>query len=434
MGAFRRGLVWAFRRIIGVYFREIEVLGEAPPKGTRGRVFVSNHVNGIVDPILVLTAAPCDISPVAKSTLWKVPGLRTLLEAVDAVQIVRRVDDPTKQGGSNDAVFDRIASWLTGGGNILIFPEGTSHNEPHLQELKTGAARMLLRASEAAEAEGAAAASLTFQSIALEFDARESFRSRVLLIYGPVRGVADFPARGDAFITAVTEKIREDLSELLVEGATWDERRLIARVAEMLAHDAGDPTLAGWNAIGRQVEAARHMLSADPQTVEAIRAAVDAYHRKLDDLGLEDADIAGPRPRAAVSLLRKLYLLSTLPFAAAGYVLYSIPYGVVMGIAARVKSGDEMSTIKLGAGLVLYPMWCILIVLTSLLVAPRPWGFVLAALALVSPFAAVSWRDATPEVRRSLRALFRGARLDEARAARAAATARIGATQARLGL
>ena len=69
MGAFRRGLVWAFRRIIGVYFREIEVLGEAPPKGTRSRVFVSNHVNGIVDPILVLTAAPCDISPVAKSTL-----------------------------------------------------------------------------------------------------------------------------------------------------------------------------------------------------------------------------------------------------------------------------------------------------------------------------------------------------------------------------
>ena len=30
--------------------------------------------------------------------------------------------------------------------------------------------------------------------------------------------VLDFPARGDAFITAVTEKIREDLSELLVEG------------------------------------------------------------------------------------------------------------------------------------------------------------------------------------------------------------------------
>jgi glycerol-3-phosphate O-acyltransferase/dihydroxyacetone phosphate acyltransferase len=431
VSAFRRGLVWTFRRIIGVYFREIEVLGEAPSKGTGGRLFVSNHVNGIVDPILVLTIAPCDISPVGKATLWKVPGLRFLLDAVQAVQIVRRVDDPTKQGGSNDAVFDRIAAWLDGGGNILIFPEGTSHSQPHLVELKTGAARMLLRASEAAPKGGGA--DLTFQAVALEFDAREKFRSRALLVYGPVRRVRDFDERGDAFIAAVTEKIREDLSELLVEGATWDERRLIAHVAEMLAHDAGDPTLAGWNAIGRQVEAARRTLAGDPGMVETIRSAVDRYYRKLDDLGLEDADIAGPRPRASASLLRKLYLVSTLPFAATGYIAYAIPYWIVAVIAGRVKSRDETSTIKLGAGLVLHPLWAAALVAASLLLAPRPWSFGLAALALISPFAAVSWLDATPDLRRSVRALFRGARLDEARSARAAAMEKIKAVQERLG-
>src|SRR5262249_3118981 len=97
----RAALTRLFRRIIGVYFPEIEVLGEAPAKDVRGRLFVSNHVNAIVDPILIFTTAPCDISPIAKSTLWKVPGLRWLLGVVDAVQIVRRVDDPSKQSGSN---------------------------------------------------------------------------------------------------------------------------------------------------------------------------------------------------------------------------------------------------------------------------------------------------------------------------------------------
>jgi glycerol-3-phosphate O-acyltransferase / dihydroxyacetone phosphate acyltransferase len=429
MGAIRRGLAWTFRHVTGIYFREIEVIGEAPPASTRGRLFVANHVNAIVDPILVLTIAPCEISPVAKSTLWKVPGLRWLLDQVDAVQIVRRADDPTKQGGSNDAVFDRIADWLNGGGNILIFPEGMSHNEPHLVELKTGAARMLLRATEAGAPER-----LTFQAVALEFDDREKFRSRALLIYGPVRSAADFPERGDAFVAAVTARIREDLSELLVEGATWDERRLIARVAQMLAHDAGDPTLAGWNAIGRQVEAARRMLAGDAGAVEVIRAKVDAYHRKLDELGLTDADIAGPRPRAVASLLRKVYLVSTLPFAAIGYILYFTPYWAIVYIAGRVKSGDETSTIKLGAGLVLYPVWAAVLVAVSLFLAPPPWSFVAAGLALVSPFAAVSWRDATPHVRRSLRALFRGSQLDEARVLRAAAMERIKAAQVTLGL
>src|SRR4051812_13038535 len=95
-GLVRRGLVWAFRGIIGVYFRAIETAGTAPSADTGGRIFVSNHFNALVDPILVLTHAPCAISPIAKSTLWKTPGLRWLLDAVDAVPIVRRRDDPTK--------------------------------------------------------------------------------------------------------------------------------------------------------------------------------------------------------------------------------------------------------------------------------------------------------------------------------------------------
>src|SRR6476620_3656499 len=114
-GLFRRGLIWTFRRIIGTYFRAIETAGNTPAVDTGGRLFVANHVNALIDPILVLTAAPCAISPVAKSTLWKIPGLRWLLDAADAVPIVRRRDDPTKASGGNDEVFDKIAAWLAGG-------------------------------------------------------------------------------------------------------------------------------------------------------------------------------------------------------------------------------------------------------------------------------------------------------------------------------
>src|SRR3954464_7643481 len=122
----RAMLRWIFRRIVGIYFRDVEVTGEVPAKDTGGRLFAANHVNGLVDPILVLTQAPCAISPVAKSTLWKIPGLKWLLDAADAVPIVRRRDDPNKSEKDNEAVFERVASHLSGGGNILIFPEGTS--------------------------------------------------------------------------------------------------------------------------------------------------------------------------------------------------------------------------------------------------------------------------------------------------------------------
>src|SRR5678815_524852 len=140
-------LVSTFRRLMRLYFREVERVGEPPGPETRGRVIVSNHTNALIDPILVLTDAACEISPVAKSTLWNVPGLKWFLDRAGAVPIARRKDDPTKDASANAGVFDKVAQHLSRGGNILIFPEGTSHSEPHLAPLRTGAARMLLALS-----------------------------------------------------------------------------------------------------------------------------------------------------------------------------------------------------------------------------------------------------------------------------------------------
>src|SRR5882672_3396433 len=133
----RGALVATFRGLMRLYFRDIERVGVPPGADVRGRVFVSNHTNALIDPILVLTDAACEISPVAKSTLWSIPGLRWLLDRAGAVPIVRRKDTPDKAASKNDEVFDKIAAHLCGGGNVLIFPEGTSHSEPQLAPLRT---------------------------------------------------------------------------------------------------------------------------------------------------------------------------------------------------------------------------------------------------------------------------------------------------------
>jgi 1-acyl-sn-glycerol-3-phosphate acyltransferase len=416
-GLFRRGLIWTFRRVVGIYFRAIETAGNTPDAATGGRLFVANHVNALVDPILVLTAAPCPISPVAKSTLWKIPGLRWLLEAADAVPIVRRRDDPTKQSGGNEEVFDRIAAWLAGGQNILIFPEGTSHSEPHLIAVKSGAARMIARAKECG------GRGLTLQAVALEFDERHVFRSRCLMLYGPVREVDSFTEQGDALVAALTARLRDDLSELLIEGATWPERLLIARVAKMLANDTGDRSLARWNSIGRQVEAALKTLrEGGKATVAAthVGAAVEHYYALLELEGLADAQLAlGDAPPGSWSKAAGLILL--LPLAAAGIVLYALPYRLTALAARRMakSEADEISTYKLGAGLLVYPIWAALGITLGVVFLPGWLPAVSAAVVLLSPFAALAWLDRTPALRRSLRLRARASRLEELRCARA---------------
>ena len=51
----RRLLRWLFARVIGIYFRDVEVVGAVPGRTVGGRLLAANHVNALVDPLLVLT-------------------------------------------------------------------------------------------------------------------------------------------------------------------------------------------------------------------------------------------------------------------------------------------------------------------------------------------------------------------------------------------
>jgi len=384
----RRALVSTFRNIIRLYFRDIERIGTPPPPDTKGRVFVSNHHNALIDPILVITDTECEISPIAKSTLWDVPGLRWILDLAGAVPIVRKKDTPNKSAADNDATFDKIATHLADGGNILIFPEGTSHSEPHLAPLRTGAARMLVAA------EGRRGIDQTFQAVALEFDARDDFRSRCLVLWGPVRKLSEVAGSGEERVATITSQMDQDLRELLVEGSTHEERRLIARVAEMLANDSGDASLAGWNTLGRQVESAGKTLAAlTPELIEHVQSKVDAYYTELAKYGLGDAQLATARASTSKPGSRWLKRAMLAPLAVPGFALYAIPYFIPRMVARRADP-DAVSTIKLGTALVVYPLWAAGLVTLSFVVVPPPFSFGAAAIAIASPFAALRWLDA----------------------------------------
>ncbi|MGD0526653.1 MAG: 1-acyl-sn-glycerol-3-phosphate acyltransferase [Polyangiaceae bacterium] len=383
-------LLSLFRRVVGLYFRDVEVVGDIPTEATRSRIFGANHFNGLIDPILVLTNAPCPIAPLAKATLWKIPVLASLLDAVGAVPVVRRKDDPDKPAEANDAMFARVAGHLAGGGNVLIFPEGVSHAQPSVVRLKSGAGRMLARA----HAEGARG--LTYQAIGLEFDAREVFRSRDLVVYGPVRDVDTHACEGDELAHAITSQLAEDLSELVVEGATWDERMLFARVTELFANSAGDRSMRAMSAIGRQVEAARRALGPrDERTYQSIAGEVAAYYRALEAAGVTDHDVettgAPPRTRKRTRAMLAL----AFPLAVPGALLWWLPYQVPRLVAARLAKGerDVVSTYKLATGLVAMPLWAALLVGAAFASFPWPWGIAASIAAVASPFAALTWLD-----------------------------------------
>src|SRR5439155_16834977 len=155
-----------------------------------------NHPNGLVDPGLVFILARRHITFLAKAPLFKIPLVGLMLRRMGALPVYRRQDDPT-QMSKNAGTLEAAAQALVQERCITIFPEGKSHSEPQLQELKTGAARIALMAREL----GAAA---RIVPLGLTYSEKNLFRSAVRVDVG-----APIDASGD--VEGLTQRIFDAL-------------------------------------------------------------------------------------------------------------------------------------------------------------------------------------------------------------------------------
>ncbi|HEX9943269.1 MAG TPA: 1-acyl-sn-glycerol-3-phosphate acyltransferase [Thermoanaerobaculia bacterium] len=397
------------RLVLRIFFREVEVVGaERIPPG-RPLVLAANHVNGLIDPLLLLGPLPVPPRFLAKSTLWKIPVVRPFLGLAGAIPVYRRQDEGADLA-RNAETFARCHELLARGGALALFPEGKSHSEPALQPLKTGAARIVL------EAEGKFPGLGTrIVPVGLLFDAKEAFRSRALVQVGePIDPAPEVEiARRDpvAAVRALTDRIDEALKDVTLNYETWEDARLIARAADLYRRRS--PELPGRGRLSESVAFRRAFLEGyhdlrarHPERIAAVADAVRDYDRLLHAFRLRDDQVAAAYPPSPVlrfivrALLR---LLVHLPVAVVGTVLTWPVYRLVGAIVRRAtRNPDQVATLKVFGALFLFPLaW----IAEGWLLGRWLRGWIGAAVALLAPFAAygallfhdqraVFWREA----------------------------------------
>src|SRR5262249_54085202 len=134
---------WLARTVLGLFYRDVAVVGaERIPRGVP-LVVAANHPNGLVDAGLIAGILPVRVRFLAKSPMWHNLALRPLHALAGAVPVYRR-QDAGVDTSRNRAMFARCHAVLRARGVVALFPEGHSHSESCLLPLRTGAARIAL--------------------------------------------------------------------------------------------------------------------------------------------------------------------------------------------------------------------------------------------------------------------------------------------------
>jgi glycerol-3-phosphate O-acyltransferase/dihydroxyacetone phosphate acyltransferase len=395
-------------------------------------IFVLNHPNGLLDPLVLRVATGRASRFLAKSTLFGNPLGRLAMDAFGSLPVYRPGESSPADVSRNEATFARCRAELAAGGVLALFPEGTSHSDPQLRPLKTGAARIAL----SAEAEHDGRLGLTIVPVGLAYERKTRFRSSVLLVVGEPIAVAPLlpDYRGDerGAVAALTDQIAARLDAIVLQAESRELLAGIARVARWTSAEPEDP--AARHRRARELAAAYERLRArDPAGVEAVVADARAYWQTLRRLGVRDPwalELRAPRAGALLGAVARL--AAAAPLAALGALLGWVPYRLSGVVAARVtRDEDLLSTVKLLAGaLFLFVAWS-----AEAAAAARCWGGLWAlpafGLALASGYVALRfeelWRDGRAAWRAlSLRAFHFGTarRLAERRRALADAVAR----------
>lgn len=350
-------------------------------------IFVGNHPNGLIDPALVFVLTHRRVTFLAKEPLFRVPFIGWILKGLEALPVYRKQDNPT-QMAKNEGTFEASSAALVAGRAITLFPEGKSHSEPQLAEIKTGAARIAFRAAKQG-------AKVRIVPVGLTYAEKQRFRSEVLIEIGDVLEVAPFLPKSEAdeveSVRALTAAIADGLKSVTLNLEKWEDLPIIQTAEELYSLHLGEKTKDP-DRLRRFAKGMSILREEQAQRYAGLRGEVAAFRRRLGLVRADPKDLSLMYQRGQVwwFAARNLLALAVgLPLFAAGVVLFAVPFYAIRWLTDMVSTEwDDEATVKFIASLVVAPIWTAILTVLA-------WHFVgawlgVATLVGVLPFAVVT--------------------------------------------
>jgi len=195
-----------------LFYKKISIIGEEniPKKGPI--LFVANHQNAMMDPLVVATSTNTVMYFLARASAFKNKVAAKLLSAINAIAIYR-VRDGVNSKALNESVFGHCTSLLSNGKSILIFPEGSHNIVRKVRPLRAGFTRIAFDYLAKNEGED-----LIIIPIGLNYNNTINYAKSLHIIYGkPISAAKYFDKNNRNKSTGdLIKVVHKKLSELTV--------------------------------------------------------------------------------------------------------------------------------------------------------------------------------------------------------------------------
>lgn len=320
----------------------------------------ASHLNGFVDPVVLIAEIGLLPRFLAKATLWANPAAKVALGFARVIPVHRAADGSTS---ANAAMFADAVDALEHRDTLAVFAEGTTHDDPTIRPVRTGVARIALQAA------GQGVASIRVVPVGITYDDKVALRGRILIHYGTPIEVPVDPGLLDADgapdhdkVRAFTDHLQARIESLTPHFASTEDYLALTAAAQInlrtdVQRDRPPP-------MADVAADARTLSRVDAPRRATLVSLVARYEMLRGFVGLDDATVVrGVNLRA---LSRRVALLVAVivvlsPLAVAGLFANLVPLLLVTVAGMLPKAPVSKGTIRVLVAVVTFPaMWLLL--------------------------------------------------------------------------
>lgn len=374
-----------------IYFKEVETKYIEPLPRDKPIIFVGNHNNTFIDPILISVNTHLYPAFLTTAAAFKIPIVAKFLHAIRMLPIYRKRDggDSIKK---NEKIFDISIEQLEANLQFVIFAEGSHSTYRRLRDFKKGFARIGFGALKKNNGD----IDVQIVPVGVEYRQFGKMHQEVTQTFGkpiPIKMYwDDYQKDKEATLVKLKDHVYSDLKDLLIHIPTeknYDAVESLRNISRPWLYDFlgyKQPNLYDKLLAEKQMIAAHTQMEKEqPEAMDSFANKIMDYQGHLDRLNFRNHLIVdGTKPRSKMILQLMLFLiLSPLFFAGfiAGYLPWKIP-----GIIAEKLFKDDMyhGAVNYGIGLFSFPIFWIIEMMIVQSIMGSVW--ITLAFAFLFPF------------------------------------------------